>query len=202
MLEKIDFQKNIPVDLAFRFPDGKVVNGQYGPSVMFTTQDDRIAFLPQIAADRLKALNVAPGEPVRIVKAEVPKSGGKPSIEWRVSKLIGEQGDGTFRVPCERPARTGLANHQENHAPAAAPVQSTNPAPVVSHATRFHGSAGNGREPEAPFAARLIGTVNLLVDAQASCIEYAKKYNSAVRPDDVRAILLTAYISMSKGAYR
>jgi hypothetical protein len=80
--------------------------------------------------------------------------------------------------------------------------QSTVKPPAVNgHGTNFHGSQGRYIAPvaDSPIADRLRTTVNMLVDVQGDCLEHAKKYNGGVRPEDVRAILLTAYISMSKG---
>lgn len=190
-LEKVNFQMGIPVDLALKWTDGKEVNSQFGPpSVMFTTTDDRVMFLPPAAANRVRALGVEPGEPLRIVKGRK---------DWEVSRLAGEQKDGTFAIPKE-PARLDVTGSRGS-APALASGESTDQTPVNGHGTNFHGSKGNGREPDAPFAARLREQVNTLIDVQESCVEYAKKAPS-VRPDDVRAMVLTAFIGMTKGGAR
>ena len=154
---------------------------------MFTTTDDRVLFLPPDSAARVRALGIAAGDTLRIVKR---------SKQWEVSQVAGEQKDGTFSIPKE-PARhvTGL---QTEEAAPAVPGKLGNQTPVNGHATNFHGAKGNGREPEGPLASRLRDQVNSLIDAQESCIEYAKKAPS-VRPDDVRAMVLTVYIGMTKG---
>ena len=192
MLERVEFKPNTPVEVAFAFPDGKQIPGRFGPSVMFTTSDNRVAFLPPIAAERIKALGVSPGQPVRITKA-----GTGSKTEWQVARVAGEQPDGTFAIPKEQPAPR-MASDAAPETPAQ-PMKS----PVVNgHGTNFHGSQGRYIAPlpdSSPIADRLRSTVNMLVDVQGDCLEHAKKYNGGVRPEDVRAILLTAYIGMSKG---
>lgn len=107
MSEKIVLKTNEWAELALKWPDGKDLEGQYGPSVMFTTVDDRVLFLPPLAGAKVRALKLAPGDRVNVRKAEVNGVNGTkpPHLEWQVERVdaprIGPQANGTFVVPRE-----------------------------------------------------------------------------------------------------
>jgi hypothetical protein len=87
MADKITFETNVWQELRLKWPDGKDLTGAYGPSVMFTTDDGRVMFLPPVAGAKVRALNLQSGEPVNIRKASVNgANGSKPHIEWQVER--------------------------------------------------------------------------------------------------------------------
>ena len=94
MMPTVEFQPNVPVDLALKFSDGKPVNSR-GPVArfLFTTSDDRALFLDESIAKRIQALGLQPGETFRMCKAVIGRN-----TEWKVER-IGEQKDGTFVIP-------------------------------------------------------------------------------------------------------
>ena len=107
MSEKIQFQTNLPVELALQYLEGKPVDSQFGGvQHLFSTTDNRVFFVSEmvgnIIADQLKKLGVQKGEPIAICKAEVTQGRGRKGIQWIVKKVgftPGEQPDGTFVVP-------------------------------------------------------------------------------------------------------
>lgn len=190
MLAKVEFEKNRPVDLALKFPDGKSVTGDYGESVMFSTTDGRVMFLAPYVANKLRQLQLKPEEPFRVEKAEVT-NGGKKAVEWRFQRLsLGQQGDGTFAVP-----------KVEGGTQSATPIKPAGDGSTVAGSPRLNHSTLSPYEHSGS-AALLRDTVCMLTDVQASAMEYAKKYNGSIRPDDVRAMVLSAFINLSKGGGR
>jgi hypothetical protein len=48
------------------------------------------------------------------------------------------------------------------------------------------------------WAQTLVGQTNQLVDAYAECILHAAQHGSTVKPEDVRTLLVTAFINLSQ----
>ena len=102
------------------------------------------------------------------------------SIDMVNRRKVGNQGDGTLAVmapPAPRPA-------------AQAPV-------------RVNGGPASGPDRIAPavaeFSSRLILETNTLVDCYAAILRTAsERHGNAVKADDVRSLLVTAYINASK----
>lgn len=182
MMPTVEFQPNVPVDLALKYADGKPVNSRGPvPRFMFTTTDDRALFLDESIAQRVRALGLQPGEHFRACKAVKGRD-----VEWKFER-VGEQKDGRGAVPSP-----------EFAAPAsqAATPKPTMPAEVLQRAL-----SGLPRVDArtALISATLREDANMLIDVMGSCIEYAKKYNGAVSNDDVRALAITIYIQHTKG---
>lgn len=96
MSDKVQFQTNIPVEVALKYGDGKEVNGQYGDQVLYTLTDGRVMYVPPIVKRRIEELGIGRGELFTLTKAE-KKNGTRRTIEWVVA--AGERGD---RQPQER----------------------------------------------------------------------------------------------------
>jgi hypothetical protein len=126
----------------------------------------------------------------------------RESIELAKQGKLGELGNGMFAVQAGASAVT--------------------PAPVQSDAQNGHhasnnghgstngknGASGNGNgapkhpEPSVPpvWAQSLLGQTNALVDVYAAALNTASsKHGNQVKPEDVRTLLVTAYIQCSKG---
>jgi hypothetical protein len=84
MSDKVQFQTNIPVEIALKYGNGKEVNGQYGDQVMYTLTDDRVMYVPPIVKRRIEELGIGRGELFTLTKAE-KKNGTRRTIEWLVS---------------------------------------------------------------------------------------------------------------------
>jgi len=127
----------------------------------------------------------------------------RESIELAKQGKLGELGNGMFAVQAGASALT--------------------PAPVQSDASNGHHSTNNGngntngkngntngngngapKHPEASaspvWAQSLLGQTNALVDVYAAALSTASsKHGNQVKPEDVRTLLVTAYIQCSKG---
>ena len=120
MSEKIQFQTNLPVELALQYLEGKPVDSQFGGvQHLFSTTDNRVFFVSEmvgnIIADQLKKLGVQKGEAIKIFKAEVTQGRGRKGIQWIVQQVgspVGEQPDGTFAVPAAPPAPESALERQ------------------------------------------------------------------------------------------
>ena len=91
-MEVLRFQANIPEEVALKFDDGKAVEGRYGDQVLYTLTDDRVMYLPPIAAKRITDLRIRKNELMSVCKQEVAR-GQKRSIEW-----VWRTGRNIFRV--------------------------------------------------------------------------------------------------------
>lgn len=84
MSEKIQFQTNIPVEVALKYADGKDVTGDYGDQVLYSLTDGRVMYVPPIVKKQIQDLDIAKGELFTITKAE-EKSGTRRTIKWLVT---------------------------------------------------------------------------------------------------------------------
>ena len=123
MPDYIRFETNIPQAMAFTYTDGREVEGRFGAQYFRGTSDGRGVFLPPIVERKLLELDIQPGEPVEICKAEV-KEGRRRSIQWQVKRADPPQSPGQAQPPARGPA-SGAPPARETAPPAnlAHPVQ-------------------------------------------------------------------------------
>src|ERR1700679_2429443 len=81
MNDKVQFQTNVPVEVALKYNDGKEVTGQYGDQVLYTLTDGRVMYVPPIVKKRIDELGIGRGELFTLTKAE-KKNGTRRTIEW------------------------------------------------------------------------------------------------------------------------
>jgi len=230
MSEKIQFQTNLPVELALQYLEGKPVDSQFGGvQHLFSTIDSRVFFVSEmvggIIADQLKKLGVQKGEAIEICKAEVTQGRGRKSIQWIVKKVgsaLGEQPDGTFALQAapagpesalERQLRQSIATVRNGKpgtdARTSAPGSVAAPISEQPHVKgngsrpKGIGEANNGHPPQLDIRQRweqvLLSQTNSLIDVYAATLNYAgTKHGEAVKPDDVKALLITAFINLAK----
>jgi hypothetical protein len=89
MSEKVQFQTNVPIEVALKYNDGKEVTGQYGDQVLYTLTDGRVKYAPPIVKKKIDELRIGRGELFTITKAE-KKNGTRRTIEW----VVGTDGSG------------------------------------------------------------------------------------------------------------
>jgi hypothetical protein len=127
MSEKVQFQTNVPIEVALKYNDGKEVTGQYGDQVLYTLTDGRVMYVPPIVKKRIDELGIGRDEQFTITKAE-KTNGTRRTIAWVVG-----------------------AN--ENRKPQTRAQQPNGQAPAQCRGGAGCGSAsanGNGRRPTAP----------------------------------------------------
>jgi hypothetical protein len=139
-----------------------------------------------IIADAIQKHAIEAGQVIRVLKATVPLSNGRKGIRWSVEPVL----------------TTPVMNTDLSHGirgASSGPGQSNQPVPVVVIEPE--------RKPVAPApAARpqwadiLLAQTNLLADVYAAAVAHSSAtHGNAVRPEDVRAIMTTAFINLSKG---
>lgn len=80
--EKVVFSPNVPQHVSLKWPDGKVVSGNYGDQMMYSLSDGRICFLDLDVAHKISALELKPGEPFTICK--LWNGDKKQKVRWDV----------------------------------------------------------------------------------------------------------------------
>lgn len=178
----IKFQTNVPVEVRLRSIEGKPVESQFGGiQYMFAAEEGTFYVSDAVGGilmDQLRKLNVQPGTPVEIVKAEVSRGNGRKGIQWQVSV--------TGFAPGEGPVKQEPTELERQ---LAASVQ------MIKGARKPPQSADQPR-----WAQVLTTQTKHLVDVYAELVNYASdKHGNAVKPDDIRALMTTAFINLSKG---
>ena len=220
--EKIELNPNEPVTLTLKYGTGKMMpdNG-FGPSVMYSTVDNRVLFLDLATSQKVNNLGVQPGESITICK-QCRK--GQPR-EYVVSLSVGtergrawKESEGHAGTPPAPPSdleaqmQGTLDNIREGKPPAAPRPQPMPPAiarKLDSHPQEQLGTGTNGpvamparpaaQQPVA-FLTALTADTNALVDVYAACLQHASQHGVVVKPEDVRSLLQTVYINRTKGA--
>ncbi len=112
MSEILRFNVNVPAAVALRYGEGRRVQGRYGEQVMYTLVDDRVMYVPICVADHIGELQIRPGQPLEICKAEV-REGNRRWIQWRVCRLedsLQTVSSSTTAVPIPHNGHTGCIN--------------------------------------------------------------------------------------------
>jgi hypothetical protein len=182
----IRFQTNIPVELRLRSTEGRPVESQFGGMQQMFSADEGNFYVSEtvgaILAEQFRKLNVRPGLPIEITKAEVSKGNGRKGIEWSVAKVglaPGEQANGTLVI--EKPSEL-----ERQLAESVRQVQARKAAQMA--------------EAAAPaWTEALVSQTNALVDAYAQVLKHSSRHEGLVKGEDIRSIFLSAFINISKG---
>src|SRR5579864_1224296 len=81
----VRFAANLPIEIALQCADGIRVEGRYGDRVKYTLTDDRTMYVDPLVAERIKQLDVQPGEVFQICKRQ-SKKGNRRTIDWLVQR--------------------------------------------------------------------------------------------------------------------
>lgn len=222
-MDKITFATNKPQELALQFLEPKLVPSNFGGNqAMFSTTDSRVFFVSEavgnIIAGQLRDLGVQKGVPIEICKCEADAGKGRKTIRWTVAMIappVGAQPDGTCAVRAAAPhEETELERKlRESVERAKAGASATTPAPATatsqqpSALNQANGSSKpngvNGHaathDLHAGWTPCLLQLANSLIDVYAAALSYSAKYGGAVQPDDVRSIVLSCFINVTKG---
>jgi hypothetical protein len=179
-MPSIKFTTNVPVEVRLHSITGELVDSQFGGQ-QYKYSSDAGAFwvsevVGNVLSEQIKRQGITAGELVSIVKAEVARQGGRKGIEWRIER-VNETAGREF--------------------PAASPAQAVKPMPVVS-ASQSSRPAAEAAAPR--WAQTLTAQTKQLLDVYAELVQYASaKHGNGIRPDDIRALLTTTFINLSKG---
>jgi hypothetical protein len=199
----VSFQSNIPERVALAHPDGVYKDGMYRPRVMYTLTHGRVMFLDPDVAARIKTMGMLPGQEFWIVKRKPAGRGQK--TRWDIyqedpTPLAGES-------PLECDLRLSLHEIErqrsipkEQSTPHPQPSSASAPGPACtpsSPGVQEVALSVVAKKPQA-WAQTLVGQTNQLVDAYAECILHAAQHGLTVKPEDVRTLLVTAFINLSQ----
>jgi hypothetical protein len=168
----VDFPLNTPVTVALKYPQGRIITGQYGERVIYTLTDGRVMFLAPEVAGQIEAAAINVRENFTITQKWDGVKGSPRT--WEVARLAGEQPNGTLVVPnaTPSPAATSAGTRATPKPPASATAATPNGARSL-----------------------LVQEADALVDAYAQVLERAlTTYQGRIKPDEVRSLLLSAYI--------
>ncbi len=179
MSDILRFNVNIPAEVALRYGEGKRVQGRYGEQVMYTLVDDRVMYVPLCVADRIRELEVRPGQPIAICKAEV-RDGNRKWIEWMVRRL-------------EEPLQTVLPPDQNGR----------NGRSPSQQALRLEGRPDGALVPVPVDGSRVLWmelSMNAAVEITQRVEQRAALRNQPIHfsSEDIRAIALTMFIQSSR----
>lgn len=125
MNEKIQFQTNIPVEVALKYADGKDVTGDYGDQVLYSLTDGRVMYVPPVVKKQIQDLEIAKGELFTITKAE-EKSGTRRTVKWLVTasdaRVVSApaNGNATSQTRTNGAARSSTPANGNGHKPSCA----------------------------------------------------------------------------------
>lgn len=197
--EVLEFQPNVPVEIALAYGCGKTFETKHGERVMYTLANGQIMFLDPATAEKLTRLGVRANQRFFIRKECSGKRGDAPVWNAWLSPEpgCGEQPDGTFVVPSNGDRRAAASVS----APAAVAAASKLPT-APSNGNGSKPTRSNGTAPAIEKQngwPRLLAQTNALVDVYAAALNYAsEKHGNQIKADDVRCLLTTAYISQTK----
>jgi hypothetical protein len=201
--QSVSFQSNIPERVALAHPDGVYKDGMYGPRVMYTLIDGRVMFLDPDVAARIKTMGMLPGQEFWIVKRKPAGRGQKTG--WDIYQEDPTPLAGESPLECDlRLSLQDIARQRAIPREQPEPLQPTSsasaPRPVCTPPSPgVHEVALSViRKKQPAWAQTLVGQTNQLVDAYAECILHAAQHGLTVKPEDVRTLLVTAFINLSQ----
>ena len=183
-------QNNVPVALTLAAM-GVVKEGVYGPQKFFRLADGRGIYLDLDVAQKVESL-VTVGQPFWLVKRK-PADRKKKTV-WDV----------LFEDPAPQNGKSDLERDLEASIAQARNGKPKPPATIIEMPVQ---TSANGDVPalegeivkKAPaWAETLVSHTNELVDAYAACLEHASAHGLSVKSDDVRTLLVTAFINLSQ----
>jgi hypothetical protein len=210
-MDKVKFELHTPQVVTLK-STGRIVDGNYGQQTYYTLQDGRAMYLDLGPAEQINQLGVRPGESIAICKR------GKGAWEVALTPATERMRAARFgrQIPPDadesqvgRQVRQTLENISEGRPPAAPRPQAVPdqiarrldshpgagvsvPAPGQAAYVASHSITANNNNP-------LVTEANNLVDVYAAVLDRAlTMYQGRIKPDEIRSIVLSAYIQQGK----
>ena len=222
----VRFTPNLPVEVALQCTDGVRVEGRYGERVKYTLTDDRTMYVDPSVAERIKELDVQPGEVFQVCKCQ-DKVGNRKTVFWLVRREcgLGSQLERDLLDSLERARKQGSTPRPSpvpeitQPPPPASPecpaiafyeleapangTASTNQPPADSGDVSASPSPPTAKEPTAP-STQLAHALKTAISAAADAEKFAKTldYNIRFTTDDIRSMGITVLIGMQQRAPR
>jgi hypothetical protein len=217
----VRFTPNMPVEVALQCTDGVRIEGRYGDRVKYTLADERTMYVDPVVAERIRELDVQPGEVFQICKCQ-----DKKTIFWWVRRDSGldSQLERDLLASLERarnPKPTPLAAPTPDPSPTAKVTSA--PPPNAFHELNIpppsngvphnhHRQNGSGQTPASPApplakdappplpSTQLAHALKTAISAAADAEKFAKTldYNIRFTTDDIRSMGITVLIGMQQ----
>ena len=218
----VRFTPNTPVEVALQCADGVRIEGRYGDRVKYTLADERTMYVDPLVAERIKELDVQPGEVFQICKCQ-----DKKTIFWLVRRDcgLGSQLERDLLASLERaripkPTPPAVPNPDPSPPTAAVTIElppntfhelqtslPNNGTPHAHHAA--NGSGQTAASPAPPLAkdatpplpsTQLAHALKTAISAAADAEKFAKTldYNIRFTTDDIRSMGITVLIGMQQ----
>jgi hypothetical protein len=204
--------------------EGIRIEGRYGDRIKYTLTDDRTMYVNPGVAERIKELDVQPGEVFQICKRQA-KKGNRKTIDWIVERPDDSQ--------LERDLRESLEKARPVESPSSTPVPSRLTSPLVSvnaeappspfyelGCSPSNGSSSGHRTPNGsgnhsapalpsihdarPPDTQLAHALKTAIAAAADAEKFAKTLDYTIRfsTEDVRSMGITVLIGMQQRTQR
>jgi len=222
----VRFLANVPIVIALQCVDGVRVEGRYGDRVKYTLTDERTMYVAPFVAERIKELEIRPGEVFQVCKLQA-KKGNSRTIHWAVERggeeetqLERDLRESLARVNdpdiASRPLTPSAITAPEAHAPPPSPFHELeHSAPDDSIRNGHSRENGSGKtatnsppsidNPVAgPPDTQLAHALKTAIAAAAGAEQFAKTLNYNIRftTEDVRSMGITVLIGMQQRIQR
>jgi hypothetical protein len=195
---------NVPIECVLKFDQGVPVEGKFGDQVLYTLSDDSRLYVQPSVARQIEQLGIRRSMPFVLCKR---KSGR--SVAWEITlketPAARVAAPAPTQPPTKTPVGTGVVGSYVNgsgngHGELAVPKLDSN----GGNGSRG-GVNGNGGGPQVLSAAlpnALREHSLMLLEVFNDLLKYSSEhFGHAVKAEDVRALVTTAYISL-KGMVR
>ena len=227
--QMVRFTPNVPVEIALQCADGVRVEGRYGDRVKYTLTDHRTMCVDPYVAERIKELEIQPGELFQVCKRQA-KKGNRKTIHWAVErfgedsqlerdlrKSLDRLNAPEIARPSPSPSEVSTATAPVASLPPPTPFHELEPSAPVDGTSADHGPRnGSGRFPATcargstdeiaprPPDTQLAHALKTAIAAAVDAEEYAKTldYNIRFSTEDVRSMGITILIGMQQRAPR
>ena len=203
----VRFTANVPVEIALECMDGVRVEGRYGDRIKYTLTDARTMYADPAVAERIRELDLQPGELFYVCKRQM-KIGNRKTLHWVVERA------GDPETELERDLRRSLRAAQPQHPPPeSAPSadiapggRSHEPEPpspangTINDRSEVNGSPDHHAERPQPPDTQLARALKTAIAAAADAEAFAKNLNYNVRftTEDIRSMGITVLIGMQQ----
>ena len=218
----VRFAANVPVEIALQRVDGIRVEGRYGDRMKYTLTDERTMYVAPIVAERIRELEIQPGELFQVCKRQ-EKKGNRKTIHWAVERSDEEtQLERDLRDSLENVARPDIASTAptssaittaEAHVPPQSPFHELDESAPDDRNRNGHSRASYSEKPAATSSlpsiddgvprapdTQLAHALKTAIAAAADAEEFAKTldYNIRFTTEDVRSMGITVLIGMQQ----
>jgi hypothetical protein len=187
---------NVPLELTYSYAEP--VQGQFGDQVRYTLVDGRYFYADLAVANKVQALGIGPGQPFILLKRKDGKS-----VVWQILPSAGAATPAPATESHPQVHRNGAVgsyaqNSRNGHGELAVPVLpgingndvgGTPPGPAAANAPEHSDLAVLVREHS-----------QMLMHVFAQLVPWAaSEFHGTVKSEDVRALMTSAYINITKG---